>query len=432
MNHTMNKMWIVAKEVYRKNVKSWAFFWMIAGPLLMLGVIALILFFIARDTASSSVGEVAIISDPAGIEEMFSTIEDGNNYSFNLDENQAQEALLEEEIDGYLVVKEEGSQVLTGTFYRNNSGKNINVSSMQEALTGFALQNKIQNLNLDPAVVDDLMTTQVNVETIRLQTEEGQVTQVSDSDPLVLARTGVAYGVSIIVFIFIMNYVGIVSQEIALEKGSRIMEIILSSISATSHFFGKLAGISLVILTQVFVYLILAVIGYFVLQAFGESLPFNLADIRPLVMGSLPVLLYGAIFAIAGIAIYSILAAFLGSLVSKTEDVNKMVTPIIFLGLGGFYIAMYALNAPNSPLVRITSYIPLFTPFIMPFRIANESVSSLEIGLSIIIIILFLILVLWVSVIFYKSNVLVYSEKGLLGTFKQSLSIWRTERKAEN
>ena len=68
----------------------------------------------------------------------------------------------------------------------------------------------------------------------------------------------------------------------------------------------------------------------------------------------------------------------------------------------------------------------------MPFRIANESVSSLEIGLSIIIIILFLILVLWVSVIFYKSNVLVYSEKGLLGTFKQSLSIWRTERKAEN
>lgn len=426
----MNKMWIVAKEVYRKNVKSWAFFWMIAGPIIMLGVVSLIIFFIARDTASSSVGNIAVITEVPGIEETITSLEDGNSYQFNLEESQAQEALLEDEIDGYLLVSGDVNS-LAGTFYRNNEGKNINTSSMQEALTGFALQSKVQNLNLEPTVVNDLMSTQVTLETIRVQSQEGQVTEVSDSDPLVLARTGVAYGVSIIVFIFIMNYVSIVSQEIALEKGSRIMEIILSSISATHHFFGKLIGITLVILTQVAVYLLLAVIAYFVLQNLGESLPFELSQLRPLFMGSLPVIGYGAIYAIAGIAIYSILSAFLGSLVSKTEDVNKMVTPIIFLGLGGFYIAMYALNAPNSPLVRITSHIPLFTPFIMPFRIANESVSGLEIGLSIGIIILFLILTLWLSVVFYKSNVLVYSEKGLLGTFKQSLSIWRTERSIE-
>ena len=153
-------------------------------------------------------------------------------------------------------------------------------------------------------------------------------------------------------------------------------------------------------------------------------------NLRPFFTQIKPVLLYGLLYAVLGISIYSILAAFLGSLVSKVEDVNKMVTPITLIGVAGFYLAMYALNAPNSPVVKIGSFIPFFTPFVMPFRLANDSVMSNEIWLSVAIVLVFLVLSIWLSVAFYKSNVLVYSEKGLIGTFKQSISIWRNERQA--
>src|SRR5699024_12531187 len=100
-----------------------------------------------------------------------------------------------------------------------------------------------------------------------------------------------------------------------------------------------------------------------------------------------------------------------------------MITPIIFLALGGFYIGMFALNSTNNSLVRITSQIPLFTPFIMPFRVAAVTVSSTEIAISIVVSVLFMAFVLWFSLLFYLSNVLLYSYKGMVNVFKRSFAL---------
>lgn len=108
-----------------------------------------------------------------------------------------------------------------------------------------------------------------------------------------------------------------------------------------------------------------------------------------------------------------------------------MITPIIFTALAGFYIGMYAMTSTNNPIVRIGSQIPLFTPFVMPFRIAAETVSNPEIVLSIIISIIFMVLCLWFSAVFYKSNVLIYSDKGLINTFKRSFALWKSEKEAQ-
>lgn len=81
---------------------------------------------------------------------------------------------------------------------------------------------------------------------------------------------------------------------------------------------------------------------------------------------------------------YVVLAAFFGSLVTKIEDVNKAVTPIVFIAMIGFYGGLFAFGAPDQPLVLILSYIPLFTPFIMPFRIAAETVTQSGVWISIL------------------------------------------------
>ncbi|MGF3066001.1 ABC transporter permease [Facklamia sp. P12945] len=445
----MNKMWLVAKEVYRKNVKSWAFFWMIAGPIIMGLVILAIGYFIYLDQSSSSVGNVGIVSENAEINQLIAAIEDENDYQFDLNEKQAEEALFAEEIDGYLVV--EGENVdLNAKFYRHNSGKNIATYNIEEVLSEYRIQKQAEAFNLKQEEVNQLKDSAVDIETIRIQPDDdGAVTEVSENDPVTAAKIGVAYVVCFVVLMFIMSYVSIVSQEIAAEKGSKIMEIILSSITATQHFLGKLIGVGLVILTQLVIYGILGVIISYVsglvlaqffvnssenmeniqagTQAMSES--FDPAIISDYISQARPVILYGILFAVIGMAIYSILAAFLGSLVSKTEDVNKMITPITLLAVAGFYIALYGMQSPNSAIVRLGSYFPLFTPFIMPFRLANDTVATSEIWLSVLVAIVFLALSIWLSVVFYKSNVLVYSEKGLIGSFKKSFAIWKNEKK---
>mgnify|MGYP001220133673 FL=1 len=426
----MSKAWIVIKEVYRKNVLSWSFFFMVLGPIIMLLVFTGIGFLIAQDQMSSTAGTVALVNADDEVREVILAGDANNAFVLDLTEEEAKSELNEDHIDGYLVI-ERTEESLSGTYYRKPTSKDINVGSIQQALATFHLNNTAEQMGLNQEQLLQIQSSTVDIDTIILQTSDaGLATEISSQDPTVLVRQGVAYGVSFIVFMFIMTYVSIISQEIAAEKGSRIMEIILSSISASTHFIGKMVGIGLVILTQLLAYVIL----FFLARLFIQQLDFfnflEQFNIGYYLTQSGNVMLLGALYAIIGILIYTSIAGFLGSLVSTTEDVNKMITPIIFTALAGFYIGLYANVSTNNPVVRIGSQIPLFTPFVMPFRIAAETVGSTEIVISFIVSIIFMVICLWVSIIFYKSNVLVYSDKGLINTFKRSFALWKSEREA--
>lgn len=422
----MNRLGVIIKEVYRKNVLSWSFFWMIASPIIMVGVVLAIGYFVGSSQSDSSVGNIAVIDANAEVQEIIEEVNTGNQIQYDFDRSQADDALQTDDIDGYLIF---GDDVSNPMYYRKTTSKDISLVPFEEALSQYNFVNSAEEMGLTSEQLNQIQDTTVSINSINVsRNEAGEVVEQSAQDPVMFVRIGIAYAVSIIVFIFIMNYVSIISQEIAVEKGSRIMEIILSSVSPTAHFLGKLIGILLVILTQVVIYIGLYFLISFVLRQLNLLDSFEGLNIGELLQGSSNVVILGIVYAISGILIYTVLAGFLGSLVSKTEDVNKMITPIIFLALGGFYVGMFALNSTNNPLVRITSQIPLFTPFIMPFRVAAETVSSTEIVISIVVSVLFMAFVLWFSLLFYKSNVLIYSDKGMVNAFKRSFALWKSER----
>lgn len=426
----MSKAWIVIKEVYRKNVLSWSFFFMVISPILMIAIFTGIGYLIVQDQLSSSAGEIAVVNANSEIQEVISINSGQNDYIFDYTEEEASQALNEDSIDGYLVVNQT-EETLNGVYYRKPTSKDINTSLIQQVLGDFHLNNVAESMGMTQEQLNLIQSSTVAIDTIILQTgDDGTTTETSSQDPTVLVRQGVAYGVSFIVFMFIMTYVGIISQEIAAEKGSRIMEIILSSISATTHFLGKMVGVGLVILTQLAAYVVIFFLVRLVIQQMDFFNFLDEFDIGYYISNSGNVLALGALYAVIGILIYTSIAGFLGSLVSTTEDVNKMITPIIFTALAGFYIGLYANVSTNNPIVRIGSQIPLFTPFVMPFRIAAETVGSGEIILSFLLSIIFMILCLWFSTVFYKSNVLVYSDKGMINTFKRSFALWKSEKEA--
>lgn len=425
----MNKTWIVAKQVFRKNVKSWSFFWMVFSPFITLAIVGLVAFFIGRDAAQSSIGEIAVVDAPSEVVLLIQQADTGNEIHFDLSMDEARSQLESDQIEGYLVWEDDLTNL---KYYRKTTSKDIDTKSIASVISNYQMLEQAKELGISDQDLMKLQNQNVFIDKINVSFNEGGETkEVSTSNPAEIIKMGAAYGVCFLVFFFIINYVSIISQEIAAEKGSRIMEIILSSISATSHFLGKLLGIAMVIAAQIAIYIIIGLILWFIKNQFAvftdltAQLPFDLSMIFK---ESGPVIYLGLLYALLGIIMYTSLSGFLGSLVSKTEDVNKMVSPLVFIGVAGFYIGMYAFNSTNNPVVRIGSQFPLFTPFVMPLRIAAGTVSAQEIVISVILSIVFAIILLMVSMVFYKSNVLVYSDKGMINTLKRSYQLWKSER----
>ncbi|MFL2077454.1 ABC transporter permease [Marinilactibacillus psychrotolerans] len=421
----MDKFWVITKEVYKKNVKSIGFLIMVLAPVLVAVVGIAVGYFISEDQKNAEPAPIAVISESSTIQEMLS--QENEMYDVQDDivtENAAEEALLDESIDGYLIISENAG-VIKAKAVHTDSLTNV-LPVLNEQLSNYQTLLRARELNLSQEQVMSL-SEPVMIEESIVNIEDGNLNEEENTDTFV--QEFGAYFVSIAIFGFIMSYASIIAEEVASEKGTRIMEIILSSATATNHFFGKLAGVMLVLMTQITFYLIIGGAAYFIAKdmSFLQELTAGI-DIWSVIQGLMG---YTIVFFITGVLMYIILAAFLGSLASKMEDVNKAVTPIVFLALIGFYVGMFAFAAPENIVPVIFSYIPIFTPFVMPFRIASETVDTLGIWLSIFGTIAFTALLTYLSLIFYRANVLIYSDGGIIKSMKRSWGVLKSNRNAK-
>lgn len=409
-------------DVYKKNVKSFGFLTMVLSPILMLAVIGGIIYFIGE--SESGTPEIAVLTSDQEIQMLLATQEDQFRINNEITTKEAaEEAMEQEELDGYLEVESE-NQLVSAKYVDTSDSDTLDPTVLTSLLTSIQLNRKATEYGLTQQEAMELISpAQLSTETISF--EDGAITNQDDTVETI--KMWSSYIVGIAIFIFIVNYATIIGTEIASEKGTRIMEVILSSVSSTVHFFGKLAGILLVSLTQIIIYVVMALIAYPFIKKmeFIQEL-FQGIDVGAILNGLIGTTL---IYFVLGIVLYAGLAAFFGSLVTKIEDVSKAVTPLLFLAMIGFYGGLFAFASPNQLIVKIGSQIPLFTPFIMPFRVASETVSTAGIVISIIVMIVFTILCTLLSLVMYRSNVLVYSDAGMMKTMKTSLSILKNERK---
>lgn len=259
-----------------------------------------------------------------------------------------------------------------------------------------------------------------------MRIEEGTLVEGSQEEAFV--QVSFMLFMSFVLFIMMSTYSASIVQEIASEKGTRIMEVILSTTSTNTHLAAKLIGIILVLATQFFVYGLLLLYGLPFIEEMNQL--DGLFDGQTLTQMIRP--LYGTVFLyfLLGLILYIIVSAFLGSLTNKVEDTNKMLTPIQTLTGIGFYFSLAMMNGMDNALVRAMSHVPLFTPFIMPMRIFHEQVGRIEGAVSIGVSVAFILFLLLVSIVFYRTNVLVYSDTTIVQSLKQSLFLLRSDRKS--
>ncbi len=235
---------------------------------------------------------------------------------------------------------------------------------------------------------------------------------------------GLVYALLFVIYFAVILYANMIAMEVAIEKSSRVMEILISSVSPIKQMFAKILGVGLLSLTQLIVILS---VGYYSIKrnlSANESGFFEFFGFNHL---SITTIIYAVVFFILGYFLYATLAACLGSLVSRIEDVQQMITPMSLLVVGGFMIAMFGLGQPDTTFITVTSYIPFFTPMLMFMRVGMLNLPVWEpiLGISILLATIISLAVFGARV--YKGGVMLYGKSSSFKDIKKALQYSKDE-----
>ena len=108
----------------------------------------------------------------------------------------------------------------------------------------------------------------------------------------------------------------------------------------------------------------------------------------------------------------------LGSFISRMEDIQQGMMPLTFISMIGYMVALMGINFADHILVTVSSYVPFFTPFVMPLRLLVSSTGHGPMLIGIAIMIVSIILVLLLAAYVYKRSVL-STESGIMKNIKR-------------
>ncbi|MCJ0537448.1 ABC transporter permease [Enterococcus cecorum] len=418
----MSKFWIIALNVYKKQVRSAAFLIMVLAPL----VIGALYYGMGKFMSdSASIDKIGVYDQQMVLANALSQ---SKEFEFKAmkSEKAGEKQLAEDKIDAFLIL-DTSKEVLEAKLLAKDSVETSTQLKLRMMLSQIQRQISAQKLGLSAqqlAQLDQQVPLTVNKVTVN---DQGHLTKKQEDGAAVQMIIG--FACTIILFLFIANYANIIAQEIATEKGSRIMEIILSSTKASTHYYGKIMGVILVGLTQMAVYIPVFLLGLYQFKDNEQLAPF-LASVDFGAHFSWTLFLnivLVALFVLTGIVQYAVLSAVAGSLVNRAEETSKAIMPVMYLAMIGYFGGLvFSFTNTQSPILTITSYIPYWSSFAMPLRIVNEVVSYPGAFISLALNIVISTVVMVLSAKMYKANVLVYNDRGVLAAFKQSIKLMKT------
>ena len=374
---------------------------MVISPFLFLALSVGIGFLQGSSMAKNS--KIAVVTTVPSVEEGLKGT-NGINFDYK-DEASAQAAIKDEKIKGYLTIDQEDS-VIKAVYHGETS---------LETGIKLAVTNKLNELQY-----------QLNRSAANLsQEQEKRLAQTVDFTEKIdeskenkkMVQTIAAAGLGFFLYMILITYASVTAQEVASEKGTKIMEVVFSSIRASHYFYARMLALLLVILTHIDIYVVggLAAILLFkdlpilaqsgILNHLGEAFSLNTL-----------------LFVLVSLFMYVVLAAFLGSMVSRPEDSGKALSPLMILIIAGF-VGVTSLGAAGDNLVlKIGSYIPFISTFFMPFRAINGYASDLEAWISLGITVVFAVTATAFIGRMYASLVLQTDDLGLWKSFKRALA----------
>ena len=215
-----------------------------------------------------------------------------------------------------------------------------------------------------------------------------------------------------LIFITIVIYGMWVAQGVVAEKASRVMELLVSAASTRQLVIGKTLGIGLAGATQTTIVLVPALLVLAGEEAIARLVLGQGVGIAASVSSLSPGLLLAfALFYVLGFALYSLVYAAAGSLVSRPEDLQIIALPLSIVAIAGYGMGLLALTGGITGFIRLASYVPFWSPFVMLTRLSVGRVEPWELALSVALLVATIGVVGVVAIRIYGAGVLLYGQR---------------------
>jgi ABC-2 type transport system permease protein len=400
----------VAQREYLELVRS-RLFHVSTITLTILAVLVALLPIAARLTERGTISRVAIVADDQGLAR--ATIANLDTF-LNQPKKQfeiiqlatadgAIRAVDDRQFEAALVATRAANGRLAFTFHMGETIGDAQIQALSVAVFGVAL---IDYSNRNQVTAFQLP----ELELLRSSGDGAGSVPFSASNFASRLIVGAVFGV--LIFITIVIYGMWVAAGVVAEKSSRVMELLISAASPRQLVIGKALGIGAAGATQYMLVLLPAIVTLLFEDRIATLVLGPDAGISPSLQALSPGLLLGfATFYVLGFALYSLIYAAAGSLVSRPEDLQIIALPLSLLAIVGYIQAILALTGGISGFIRFASYVPFWSPFVMLTRLSVGRVDPVELVVAISLLLLTIAATAVVAIRIYSAGVLLYGQR---------------------
>lgn len=202
----------------------------------------------------------------------------------------------------------------------------------------------------------------------------------------------VAFGFGLVFFMSALTFGTTISQSVVEEKQTRVVEILLSTVSARALLTGKVIGNSVMAFAQIVAIAVLATLGLI------------LTGQRVLIGGLGTSVVWFIVFFAIGFVMLAALFAATSAMVSRSEDIGSVTTPVTMLVMIPYFLVIFFNDDPT--VLAIMSYVPFSAPVGMPMRVFLGEAQWWEPLVSLVILLATTALAVWVGERIYRNSLL--------------------------
>lgn len=421
-----NKLWFLTNHGLSKKIKNkWFIVANIVLLILLVGIINIdsIISFFGGDFNQNE--EIFVIDNNSGAYEIFKEQIESTKNILGIEK----EIVISKTTEDYEQMKEslKGSEQILIVFDSSNtdyltskvvSEQNIDTVDYQvivQALTSTKQIIAMEKTNID---LEELAKITAPISIERIMIDE---TINSQEENMSMVMGTVFPTVILPFFILVIFLIQMIGAEINEEKSSRSMEIIISNVSPKTHFFSKILAANIFVIIQGLLLLIYSGIGLFIrnLVSSTANATTQVTDLVSEVWSGIVAsgfadkLIYviplTLLLMVLSFLAYSLVAGILASMTVSIEDYQQIQTPIIFICLIGYYLAIMAGMFDGSVLIKVLSFVPFISCLLAPALLMIGQISILEVVIAIVIMVVFDFLVMKYGLKIYKIGILNYS-----------------------
>lgn len=419
----MNKLGFLTKYSLGKKIKSK---WFVVVNIIILLVISAL---INMDSIIKLFGgdfnnnEEILVIDNIGVLETFKDIYAINNEylksetKYSIEEyKEGYDSAIEEIKDTdkiLIVIDKDETNYITSKLITNSSMDTITYTIISNTLDSVKREEVLKSYNITKEMYEKI-ESKVEVERIILDSEN------KDDNML----TNLVVTIITMPFFFLTVYlVQMIGAEINEEKSTKSMEIIISNVSAKTHFISKIISSNVFVLIQGALLIIYCIIGiiirYFVSGSIINSLPVELTTLGSTlsssgIMDNIKIALsLMLLLLIITLFAYSIVSGVLASVTTNMEDYQQIQTPIVLILLAGFYLSSLASIFKGSIFIKVASYLPFISSLLAPTMYTLGEFSLFDMLISILLMVVTILLLMKYGFRIYKVGILNYSDNNL-------------------